>query len=55
MAVEINHTSIYTVKYLDESGVAQFVTIPAAGAGGAKDTFAKDYPNCTLLDVTRRQ
>lgn len=54
MAIEINQSKIYTIKFVDEHGTQKFVDISAQGTGDARDQFTQAYPLARIVTVFRK-
>jgi hypothetical protein len=54
MAIELNRTSIFTVKYLDTGGVQQFADFQAVGTSDAQEQFKTKFPDCQVINVWRK-
>ena len=54
MAIQINQTPVYTVKFLDADGIEKFQDYPAAGTWAAEQAWKKEHPNTTLINIFRK-
>lgn len=54
MAIELNRTSLFTVKYVDKNGNIQLQDIQADGVTGAKDKFAEMNPGVQVVNIWRK-
>jgi hypothetical protein len=53
MAIEINHTPTFTVKYV-EGGIQKFMDLQATGITDAKDQFSKSNPDAEVINIWRK-